>query len=97
MLRPDYDEFDDVDRRHAPYIASPKALAAMRALAAEHALGFVFNPGGGQFTCMDSSAPLYGLVCQIGTNDDVADLAALRNSITKKLQTSIIPPSGLTP
>jgi len=78
---PIYAEFDDVDMSHWPFVSSKMALAAIKALAAKHGLGFLFNPGGGQFTCIDTSRPLYGLNVQISTNDDVEDLNTLRSSI----------------
>lgn len=71
------DEFDDVDRTHAPFINSPKAREEMMRIAQQFGLGFTHNPGGGEF--YRSASP--GWRCQIGTNDDVADLATLRAAV----------------
>lgn len=78
---PDYAEFDDLVGKPPGYVSSRKAHAAIAALRSEHGLGFLFNPGGGQFTCIDSRYPLYGFDCQISTCDDVLDLATLRAAI----------------
>lgn len=83
-MKPDYSEFDDVDLTYAPYVASKKAGEAIKALMREHGLGFLFNPGGGQFTCIDPRYPLFGFNCQITACDDVADLATLRAAIAEK-------------
>jgi ATP-dependent DNA ligase len=42
-------EFDDVSNVGL-YVTSEKARAEMKRLAAKHGLGFLFNPGGGEFT-----------------------------------------------
>lgn len=78
---PMYQEFDDADLSRWPYVSSAKAGAEMRRLAGLHGLGFIFNPGGGQFTCIDERYPLYGFNCQISTCDDVMDLNTLRTAI----------------
>ena len=56
------------------------------ALMVEHGLGFLFNPGGGQFTCRDSSYPLYGFNCQVDAwGDEEADLKRLEKGIAEAL------------
>lgn len=71
-----YEEFDDVVRIEL-YVTSSKAVLEMRRLAVKHGLGFLFNPGGGQFT-----AP--GFNCQISCCDDVEDLNKLRKALESK-------------
>lgn len=71
-----YDEFDDVKRK-GTYVSSRKAVEAMRSLASQHGLGFLFNPGGGQFTGPDFN-------CQISTCDDVEDLDRLRKALAQR-------------
>lgn len=80
-----YKEFDDVDFSHYPYISSKKARDATIMLMNEHGLGFLNNPGGGQFTCIDTRYPLYGFNCQVSTYDNVQDLNTLRAAIKKAL------------
>ena len=60
-------EFDDIVAHYYLYHTSDKARAEMKRLAHEHGLGFVFNPGGGEF-----NGP-HGFRCQITTCDDVED------------------------
>lgn len=84
-VKPDYAEFDDLNGAPPGYVDSRKARAAMRALADQHCLGFLCNPGGGQYTCIDSRWPLYGFDCQVSTCDDVRDLATLRAAIKRAL------------
>jgi len=62
-----------------------EARAEILQLTSRHGLGFVFNPGGGEFTCLDARYPLHGFRCQVSTMDDVADLATLRAAIAKSL------------
>jgi hypothetical protein len=69
-------EFDDIVCIGESYVTSSKAAAEMRRLAVKHGLGFMFNPGGGQFT-----AP--GFNCQISACDDVEDLDKLRRALGK--------------
>lgn len=69
-----YKEFSDVDFSHWPYVTCESATKEMRRLAAEHKLGFMFNPGGGEYYC--------GVWrCQITACDDVMDLNALRAAL----------------
>lgn len=56
---------------------SPAAIASMRALASEYSLGFLFNPGGGEFT-----HPLGR--CQISAIDDEDDLRRLQAWIAER-------------
>jgi hypothetical protein len=74
----DYEEFDDIVRNGA-YVTSAKAVFEMRRLAVKHNLGFLFNPGGGQFTGQNFN-------CQIGACDDVEDLDKLRTAIKTTLE-----------
>jgi hypothetical protein len=54
------------------YVYSPVARDKIRELAHEYILGFLYNPGGGEFTHR-----LYGPTCQISTEDDNEDLKRL--------------------
>jgi len=77
--KPDYDEFDDV-QRSGPYAASSKARREMARLAGIHGLSFTLNPGGGEFYGI-------GFRCQISACDDIEDLA--------KLRAALLPPSDV--
>jgi hypothetical protein len=70
-----YAEFDDCVWT-GPYCSSKKAMDEMRRLAGEHDLGFLYNPGGGQFTRRGDR-----FNCQITTCDDVLDLNTLRRAL----------------
>lgn len=72
------DEFDDVIRMGL-LVGSRKARGAMTALAAVHGLTFTHNPGGGEFGKA-------GWRCQIGCNDDLADLAKLRTALSQEIK-----------
>jgi hypothetical protein len=69
----DYDAFDDV-KWNGPFVSSRKAYDATRALATKHGLGFLHNPGGGEFT-----GPNFR--CQVTTLDDVLDYETLRDAL----------------
>jgi hypothetical protein len=84
-VKPDYAEFDDLNGAPPGYVDSKKARAEIGRLMAEHGLGYLGNPGGGQFTCIDSRYPLNGFDCQISACDDVEDLATLRAAIKRAL------------
>lgn len=71
-----YAEFDDIDRKGS-FVGSPKAREEIRRLAAQHHLGFVFNPGGGEFNGRKFR-------CQISTYDDVEDLNTLRKALAAR-------------
>lgn len=63
------------------------AHARIMELKEQYNLGFLFNPGGGQFTCRDSSSPLYGFNCQVFTDGDPDEeiLKTLETAINKAL------------
>jgi hypothetical protein len=69
-------EFDDIEQ-HGSYRVSEKAQAEIKRLVREHGLGFVFNPGGGEFNGPD------GFRCQITTCDDIEDLNTLRRELER--------------
>lgn len=50
-------------------------------LMSEHGLGYLSNPGGGKFTCIDERFPLHGFNCQVSAMNDDEDLIVLRNAI----------------
>jgi hypothetical protein len=68
-------EFDDIVTHYGVYRTSEKAQAEIKRLVREHGLGFVFNPGGGEFNGAN------GFRCQISTCDDVEDLNTLRKAL----------------
>jgi hypothetical protein len=74
---PIYAEFADTDLSKWPYVTSEMARAEIRKIAATFKLGFVYNPGGGEFSNE------YGFRCHITTYDDVADLKTLRAAISQ--------------
>ncbi|WP_276122677.1 hypothetical protein [Pararhizobium qamdonense] len=74
-----YDEFDDCVW-HGSYCDSKKAHAAIMALVAEHNLGFLHNPGGGQFTRINDKG-VRDFNCQITLCDEVLDLNTLRKAL----------------
>jgi hypothetical protein len=55
-------------------------------LARKYGLGFMFDPGGGCFSCADEKLPLYGFRCRITTCDDILDLDTLRRNIKEFLE-----------
>jgi hypothetical protein len=69
-------EFDDVVV-DGSFRLSVKARAEMTRLSHEHSLGFVFNPGGGEFNGR-------GFHCQISTYDDIDDLSVLRKALAER-------------
>lgn len=70
-----YAEFDDVVR-DGPFARSAKAIAEMVKIKTKYGFAFVFNPGGGEFFCN-------GFRCQIHGQNDIEDLARLRNAIER--------------
>lgn len=75
-----YEEFDDCVR-NGSYCSSQKARGEAIKLMNKHRLGFLFNPGGGQFINRDT-----GFNCQIYTCDDVEDLNILRKALGENSQ-----------
>jgi glutamine amidotransferase-like uncharacterized protein len=73
---PNYAEFDDCIWVSL-YCSSKKARAEIIRLKTLNGLGFLFNPGGGQFV---GHEPYFN--CQITTFDDVLDLTTLRKALT---------------
>lgn len=76
---PMYSEFDDCEfsgSLYAEYCSSEQARNEIKRLMREHNLGFLFNPGGGQFT---RANPYFN--CQVMTYDDVEDLNTLRKAL----------------
>lgn len=64
------------------------AREAITELAEKHGLGFMHNPGGGQFTCIDDRYPLFGFKCQIHFYNYEEDLEKLQAAIAAFLQKS---------
>lgn len=60
----------------SPFVNSPKHKQKMRDLAHKYNLGFLFNPGGGQYINPDKN-----FNCQITTCDDIMDYEKLKKAV----------------
>lgn len=79
MSDPNYSAFSDVDMSHFPFVESNMARAAIGELMAANNLGYLNNPGGGQFIGN-------GFNCQVPGNDDVMDFERLRDALAEYAQ-----------
>lgn len=73
-----YEEFADTDKSKWPFVFSDSARKEIARLIRQHSFTYNFNPGGASIEKRSGE-----VVCQISTEDDVLDLARLREAISK--------------